>query len=68
PALVEQIEKLRPPFNVSVLNAEAALFALEHADVYAAQAATLRAERERVFGALQKLPGVHAWPSQGNMI
>ncbi|MEE8615737.1 MAG: aminotransferase class I/II-fold pyridoxal phosphate-dependent enzyme, partial [Roseateles sp.] len=68
PALVEQIEKLRPPFNVSVLNAEAALFALEHADDYAAQAATLRAERERVFGALQKLPGVHAWPSQGNMI
>ena len=60
--------KLRPPFNVSVLNAEAALFALEHADVYAAQAAELRQQRERVFAALQALPGVTPWPSQGNMI
>ena len=66
--LVEQIEKLRPPFNVSVLNAEAALFALEHADVYAAQAAELRQQRERVFSALRALPGVTPWPSQGNMI
>ena len=67
-ALVEQIEKLRPPYNISVLNAEAALFALEHADVYAAQAAELRQQRERLFGALQALPGVSPWPSEGNMI
>lgn len=45
--LVDQVEKLRPPYNISVLNAEAAFFALEHADVYAAQAAELRAERDR---------------------
>lgn len=67
-ALVDQIEKLRPPYNISVLNAEAALFALEHADVYAAQAAELRQQRERLFAALQALPGVSPWPSQGNMI
>ncbi|MFG6468500.1 histidinol-phosphate transaminase [Roseateles sp. BYS87W] len=67
-ALVDQVEKLRPPYNISVLNAEAAFFALEHADVYAAQAAELRQQRERLFAALQALPGVHAWPSQGNMI
>lgn len=67
-ALVDQIEKLRPPYNISVLNAEAALFALEHADVYAAQAAELRQQRERLFDALQALPGVSPWPSQGNMI
>lgn len=66
--LVEQIEKLRPPYNISVLNAEAALFALEHADVYAAQAAELRRQRERVFTALAAMPGVSPWPSQGNMI
>ncbi len=67
-ALITEIDKLRPPFNISVLNAEAGLFALEHAEVYAAQAATLRAERERVFAALQALAGVQAFPSQGNMI
>ena len=66
--LVEQIEKLRPPFNVSVLNAEAALFALEHADVYAAQATELRQQRERIFQALKVMPGIAPWPSQGNMI
>ncbi len=66
--LVDQVEKLRPPYNISVLNAEAALFALEHADVYAAQAAELRQQRERLFKALQALPGVRPWPSEGNMI
>ncbi|MEO6281100.1 histidinol-phosphate transaminase [Roseateles sp.] len=66
--LVGQIEKLRPPYNISVLNAEAAFFALEHADVYAAQAAELRQQRERLFAALQAMPGITPWPSQGNMI
>ncbi|MBH9579016.1 histidinol-phosphate transaminase [Inhella proteolytica] len=66
--LVAQVEKLRPPFNVSVLNAEAALFALEHEAVYAAQAAAIRAERERLFAALQALPGVTPFPSQANMV
>ncbi|WP_310389293.1 histidinol-phosphate transaminase [Roseateles sp.] len=67
-ALIAEIDKLRPPFNISVLNAEAGLFALEHAQVYADQAATLRAERERVYTALQALAGVQPFPSQGNMI
>jgi histidinol-phosphate aminotransferase len=66
--LVSQIEKLRPPYNISVLNAEAAFFALEHADVYAAQAAELRQQRERLYRALQAMPGITPWPSQGNMI
>jgi histidinol-phosphate aminotransferase len=67
-ALVAEIDKVRPPYNVSVLNAEAALFALEHADEYAAQAAILRAERERLQAALREMPGVQAWPSEANMI
>ncbi|MFY7863250.1 histidinol-phosphate transaminase [Roseateles sp.] len=67
-ALIAEIDKLRPPFNIGVLNAEAGLFALEHADVYAAQATELRAQRERVFAALQALPGVQVFPSQGNML
>ncbi|MCU0928034.1 MAG: histidinol-phosphate transaminase [Burkholderiaceae bacterium] len=68
PALVEQIDKVRPPYNVSVLNAEATLFALDHADEYARQAALLRAERERLQRALCDLPGVHPYPSEANMI
>ena len=67
-AIVEQIDKLRPPYNVSVLNAEAALFALEHADEYARQAETIRAERVRLFDALQDIEGVRPCPSEANMI
>ncbi len=66
--LIDEVEKVRPPFNIGVLNAEAGLFALEHADVYAAQAAELRAQREIVFAALKKIPGIQPFPSQGNMI
>jgi len=67
-ALIAEIDKLRPPFNISVLNAETALFALEHVDEYARQAATIRAEREKLFQALALLPGVTPFPSEANMI
>ena len=67
-ALVTEIDKLRPPFNVSVLNCEAALFALEHADEYARQAAVIRAERETLQAKLRELPGVRPFPSEANMV
>jgi len=66
--LIAEIDKLRPPFNVSVLNCEAALFALEHADEYARQAATIRAERDKLLRELHALPGVEPFPSEANMI
>ena len=67
-ALIAEIDKVRPPYNISVLNAEAALFALAHADVYQAQAADLRAQRGALVQALAKLPGVKVWPSDANMV
>jgi histidinol-phosphate aminotransferase len=67
-ALIAEFDKVRPPYNISVLNCEAALFALEHADVFAVQAGELRRERTRIQAALAQLPGVKAWPSDANMI
>jgi len=67
-ALVDEIDKMRPPYNVGVLNAEAARFALEHAEVYAQQAALLRSERARLQQALAAISGVQAFPSEANMI
>ena len=67
-SLIDEIDKVRPPYNVSVLNAEAAMFALQHADEYARQAALLRAERTKLQAALKTMPGVHAFPSEANMI
>lgn len=66
--IVDQVDKLRPPFNVSVLNAEAALFALEHVEEYSRQADAIRTERARLQAALAELPGVHPYPSEANMI
>ena len=66
--LVAQIDKVRPPYNVSALNAEAALFALEHADEYARQAAALLQERVRLQVLLATLSGVQPFPSEANMI
>lgn len=67
-ALIDEIDKVRPPYNISVLNAECALFALEHADVFAQQAQTIRAERDALLRNLAALPGVCPFPSEANMI
>jgi histidinol-phosphate aminotransferase len=67
-ALIDEVDKVRPPYNISVLNAEATLFALDHADEYARQAALLRGERARVSAALSALGGVTVFPSEANMI
>jgi histidinol-phosphate aminotransferase len=67
--LVGEIDKVRPPYNVSVLNCEAALFALEHAEVFAAQAAELRAQRGALVAQLRALPGIErCWDSEANMV
>ena len=67
-ALIAEIDKVRPPYNISVLNCECALFALEHADVFAAQAAEIRSQRAVVVQRLARLPAVRSWPSEANMI
>ena len=67
-AVIDEVEKVRPPYNISVLNAEATLFALDHADEYARQATVLRGERERLQAAFRAMPGVRAYPSEANMI
>ncbi|MEO8280231.1 MAG: histidinol-phosphate transaminase [Ideonella sp.] len=66
--LIAQLDKLRPPFNISVLNCEAALFALEHADEYARQAQLIRAERGRLAAALGEHAGIRVFASEANML
>ena len=66
--LLNEVDKLRPPYNVSVLNAECALFALEHENVFAQQAATIRTQREALFNVLQAWPHVTPYKSDANML
>jgi histidinol-phosphate aminotransferase len=67
-ALIAQVDKVRPPYNISVLNYECALFALAHQDVFAAQAQDIRAQRAMLLIVFRTMEGVKAWDSDANMI
>ena len=66
--LIAQVDKVRPPYNISVLNYECALFALAHQDVFAVQAEQIRAQRALLLIVLRTMPEVKAWDSDANMI
>jgi histidinol-phosphate aminotransferase len=67
-ALIAEINKLRPPYNISVLNYECALFALEHSDVFDLQARDIQAQRAILLEAFGKMEKVKCWHSDANMI
>jgi histidinol-phosphate aminotransferase len=68
PALLQQFDKVRPPYNINVLTQVAAEFALDHIDVLDAQAAQLNEARTALAEALAALPGVTVFPSSANFI
>ena len=67
-ALVAQVDKVRPPYNISVLNYECALFALEHQATFSLQAKEICAQRAILLKALRQLPGLTTWDSDANMV
>jgi histidinol-phosphate aminotransferase len=66
-ALVNEVDKLRPPYNISVLNCECALFALAHQEVFAQQATEIVAQRSVLIDAINRMPGAQALKSDANM-
>jgi histidinol-phosphate aminotransferase len=68
PQWLDQLDKVRLPYNVNVLTQCVAEAVLGHADVLEAQAAAIRAERSRLAAALAARPGVTAFDSDANFI
>ena len=66
PEWVAQLDKVRPPYNVSVLTQTAALFMLERLDVLEEQAARILSERKALGESLKALKGVTVFPSEAN--
>ena len=66
PEWVAQLDKVRPPYNVSVLTQTAALFMLERLDVLEEQAGRIRASRAELGASLKALKGVSVFPSEAN--
>ena len=69
PAVAAVLDKLRPPYNLSALDQRAAVFMLTEAAAWCdARAAEVVAERDRLAGALARLPGVEVFPSEANLL
>ena len=62
PVWTEPLDRIRPPYNISVLDAEATRFALQHFEVFAQQTAALCEARTTLAVRLQALVG-----SQGSL-
>lgn len=65
---LEQIEKLRLPYNINVLSQAASVFALEHYDVFQDQAQRICEERARLYAALSSRDDLQAYPSEANFL
>jgi histidinol-phosphate aminotransferase len=66
---LEQLDKIRLPYNINVLTQASARFAMEHIEVLEQQAAAIRRDREQLYRALAALDGVAVvYPSQANFI
>jgi histidinol-phosphate aminotransferase len=67
-AWLNELDKLRLPYNVGVLPQLVAAKLLDHHDVLLQQAAQLKQDRSSVLAQLGVLSGVQVFPSQANFL
>ncbi len=68
PRWLNQLEKLRLPYNVGVLPQVVAAVLLEHHEVLLAQAVSIKQERAKLLAALNAIIGVRTYSSEANFI
>ncbi len=66
--LMDALWKFKQPYNVNVAASVAGIASLRHADAIMAVVETIKAERNRLFAALQTIPYLEPYPSQANFI
>ena len=68
PAVMGELAKILPPYNMNQLSLATAKFALQHHDVIQTTIDILKTERERVFNELSAIGRLKAFPSEANFI
>lgn len=68
PAIIEQLNKIRLPYNINSLTQISADFALSNKTLFDQQTQKICAERAQVFKQLNELEGITAYPSAANFI
>jgi histidinol-phosphate aminotransferase len=66
--IVDELNKVRLPYNINSLSQAAATAALRRRGVLDRQITVLISEREKLYNALSRLEGVTAYPSETNFI
>ena len=69
PALwLNQLDKLRLPYNINTLSQKLAELILSHDEILQQQAEVICASRSKLFEQLQSMEGVYPWQSSANFI
>lgn len=68
PALLEQLNKVRLPYNINCLTQVTASFALNNPQFLLEQTRSIREQRGVLMAALQALAEIHTYPSEANFI
>ena len=68
PGVVQELNKIRLPYNINSLSQTVAIQALKHREVINQQISVLISERKKLYNVLPTLPGVTAYPSETNFI
>lgn len=68
PLLIEQLHKIRLPYNINSLTQLSVEFALSNKELFDQQTQQICAERTRIFEQLNQLEGIVAFPSAANFI
>jgi len=68
PLWLDELDKVRLPYNLGSLTQASAQFALTHMEIMRSQAQQICADREKVYKELVAMPGIRVWPSQTNFL
>ncbi|WP_411727451.1 histidinol-phosphate transaminase, partial [Methyloglobulus sp.] len=68
PAIIEQLNKIRLPYNINILTQVTAHFALTHHALFDGQTQKICVERAHVYEQLSNMDGITAYPSAANFI